>query len=283
MNKRNYELNESEILEWHKMPNINPKTKRKIKTNGPVYKKLKKCYDNYIKNSSEEDKNDLIIDKYITYRRNKVDPLSLLELPLLENKKEKDLFKFEYKWNPYTGERLGKDENGPLWFDPDTLIHYLYIYRLRGLWTAGHYEIDNQTDENIWYQGMYGDCVGTGPDFINLSRGGERPEKYLFRLPIPDNYLPENHFGQAITMGPVLNENEIREIQKLAKRYGNNYEIRFKRKRPSLIQIKKWYDIAISKTPEKYTSYTIDGLEGDILATIREEINRNFVDLLIKY
>jgi len=37
---------------------------------------------------------------------------------------EKYAFKFEYQWDPYTGERLGKDPYGALYFHPDNLIHY---------------------------------------------------------------------------------------------------------------------------------------------------------------
>jgi hypothetical protein len=292
-NKLKYELNDLQIVEWYNKPTINPKTKRKIKVDGPVYKKLKKynSYDKYLikkkileknKEEEEEDKNEIITDRYITYRREKIDPLLYESIPLLKNMTEDDLYKFEYKWNPYTGIRTIIDSNGPLWFDPDTLIHHFYISRLRGLWTSGYYETDEIANEEIWNQGMYGDCVGNGPDFNNNSRGGKHQERYLFRLPIPDCYLPENHFRQAITMGPILNDKEIIEIYKLANKYGNNYEKRFNKKRPKLKQMKKWYEIAISKTPEKLTNYVTEGLEGDILNEIREEINRNYVDLLKK-
>ena len=280
-NKNKYDLNEEQILQWVNNKERNPLTKRKIKINGPVYKKLKKCYKIYLENKENEETNDLVIDNYITNRRNKIDPILLIELPLLENMNDSDTFKFKYKWNPYTGKRSVIDINGPLYFDPDTLIHYFYINRLTGLWKPGHFE--NENGEDFWIEDMYGDCVGNGPDFNNNSRGGKQPEKYLFRLPIIDCYLRKDHFDQSITMGPILNDDEIKELYSLSKKYKNNYKLRFKKERPNLLLMKKWYEIAISKTPEKLTNYHIDGLEGEILNILREEINRNYVDLLRNY
>lgn len=275
---KKYELNEEQIIQWCNNKEYNPLTKRKIKANGPTYKKLKKCYDLYLRKKEEKDANEIIIDNYLTNRRNKIDPILLIELPI-NSMNDKDIFKFNYQWNPYTGSRTIIEKNGPLCFDPDTLIHYFYTNRLRGLWTPGHFEYED--GENFWCEGSYGDCVGNGPEF-NIKSRGNHPERYLFRLPIPDCYLTKNHFEQSITMGPTLNDEEIKDLYKLSKKYKDNYKLRFNKERPNLLTMKKWYEIAISKTPEKLTNYHTEGLEGEILYTLREEINRNYVDLLKK-
>ena len=120
-------LTDNQLIEWNNNRSYNPLSKRKIKQDGPIYKKIKQIYDDKIKN-----KQDIIVDNYQNNRRNKIDPILLTDLPL-NNMKEKDLFKFEYKWNPYTGERLNeKDECGPLYFDPNSLIHYFINLLIKG-------------------------------------------------------------------------------------------------------------------------------------------------------
>ena len=211
MNLSKENFTEELLLEWNKNKFVNPKTKRKIKLNGPVYKRYRRFYENLINEKIK--KNEMkIIDRYLTHRRNKIDPLLLSELPIDDKYNIKDLFKFKYKWNPYSGERLEKDKNGPLYFDPDTLIHYFYTDRLKELWKPGYYQ------NGDWYEGYYGDAVGNGPEF-KISGRGKHPDWYLFRLPIPDGYLIEGHCEQSVTMGPILSDKEIKEIYKLSKRY----------------------------------------------------------------
>ena len=134
------------------------------------------------------------------------------KLPIIKNK---PLFKFEWQWDPFTGERTKIDPRGPLFFDPDTLIHYFYLNRLKHLWIH---------QEN-GYQANYGDGMGKGIKFEIVGRGCH-PEWYLFRLPLPDAYLNMNVFNQYVTFGPVLNYNEIEEIYNLGKEYGNKYQKR---------------------------------------------------------
>ena len=103
----------SKLLEkWNLKPNINPLTNRKIKIGGPTYKKYKKMYDK-IFNSK--------VCNYIRHRKDKIDPLTLFKLELPNS----EIFKYENEWDSYTGERLKtKDVNGPLYFDPNNLIHF---------------------------------------------------------------------------------------------------------------------------------------------------------------
>ena len=51
----------------------------------------------------------------------------------LNGMQDKDLFEFEYEWDPYTN-KIKKDPNGPLYFDPNALINYFYTNRLNNLW-----------------------------------------------------------------------------------------------------------------------------------------------------
>ena len=217
-------ITEGVLNKWNDNRLINPVTNKKIKRNGPTYRKYEIEYNKFIKN---KDSNKLI-DSYTDYRKNKIDPLLHLSLPVEDKYSIKDLFEFKYKWNPYTGERLDIIEpNGPLYFDPDTLIHYFYVNRLNNLWI--------KTNNN--FNGYYGDALGNGPNFIINGRGDFR-NWYLFRLPIPDCYLYSDHNLQSVTMGPILNDKEIKEIYIKAKRYGNNYFNLYKKKRPNLLTLK---------------------------------------------
>ena len=194
------------------------------------------------------------LETYRMKRIYKIDPLN--------DKKLSDdfIFEFKEKWNPYTGERLENDEIGPLCFDPYDLYLYYYKNRCSGLWYNGNFE----------YQGYYGELVGTGKD-INIKSRGFKPERYLFRLPILDCYLPDNHNYSLITYGPLLNDDEIEYIDKLIILYN----------KPSLKLIKKYYDAALDSNPDdellkpirlKYPD------KSDI--DIKEIYNRTFVDKL---
>ena len=116
---------DNEIKDWIINKEINPRTGRKIKLNGPTYKIYEYYLNKNDNNNNNDNKND-IIDNYINYRNKNVDPILQIELPI-DDFKSCNVFKFKYKWNPYTGERLGIDTNGYLSFDPDTLIYYFYI------------------------------------------------------------------------------------------------------------------------------------------------------------
>jgi hypothetical protein len=203
-------------------------------------------YDQMSSNSIISDikspKYDIAFSKYTTetyrvLRLRKMDPITLQDLD------EKTSFEFPYMWDPYTGERLGKDPFGSLWFDPNSLIHFFYKNRLNNLW-------DNETDEsNGYYSGSWGDGLGCGDEMFIQSRG-HFPERYLFRLPIIDCYLTNDHKESIITMGPKLTSDEIKQIEELAKLTGNSYKQMFGKNRPSLQTIKKLYDVAIDPTPD---------------------------------
>lgn len=233
--------------------------------------------DDFVDFDSFEDENEksieITFDKrtseyYRILRFRKMDPIMCIELD--DNK----CFKFNNKWDPYTGERLDEDKDGPLCFHPDFLIHYFYTKRLNNLWV-------NSVDHvNYHYQGYYDIAVGAGEDIYIESRG-YCPDKYLFRLPINDCYLTNDHNQNIITMGPKLTDSEIQQIDKLAELYGNNYKNIFGRNRPSLKLMKYYYDQAISKTPDLQGT-DISNLSCSELQSIREKYNRIYVDSLKK-
>lgn len=227
---------------WHNKK-VNPLTNRKIKKNGKVYNNLlKECLIN-----------DHIKDNYKNFHNKKIDPLIRLNLPLVKDKKV-----FEYKkcWDPLTGEVLGTDPRGPLYFDPDTLIHYFYTNRLKYLWREG----------DINFSGSYGDGLGNGP-FFNIPGRGISLHYYLFRLPVPDAYC-DNLNSQQITIGPILTFDEIVEIYNLALDYGDNYRNNFGRSRPNLINIYDLYNDAINKNE-------IDLSVNSFIYLTQEEIENN--------
>ena len=268
-------ITKEQLLVWDNNRLINPITKRKIKESGSVYKKILNKYNEIIKENkvsvdkkvSEDDIKEKYIDNYKDFRKNKIDPLIHEQLPF-DKMTEKDLFIFPYKWNPYTGERLEIDENGPLYFDPDTLIRYFYVNRINNLWFS----------EKSGFQGYYGNAVGNGPDF-NIKGRGDHRNWYLFRLPIPDGYLDINHCHQSVTMGPILTDKEIKEIYCKAKHYKKNYRKLYKRSRPNLEKMNNYYKLAISKNP---LNLNIDIIDKEYFDQVSYIENTNNIKLLYK-
>ena len=260
-------ISNDQLLNWFKNKTINPLSKRKIKINGPIFNKISKLYEKRIKKKKKS------LNDYESYRRNKIDPILLQELPL-NGMKENDLFKFEYEWDPYTGIRSNKkDPNGPLYFDPNALINYFYTNRLNNLWIKDYY------DGNDYIQGHYGDALGKYPNFEIKGRG-PHPEWYLFRLPIIDCYLEKDSSLQIVTMGPILSAKEIKEIFNLSKRYKNFYKDTFGIKRPNILKMKELYDRAINPNTE---FNNIDGLSLDEIQQIKFDLNSTAVNQLISF
>ena len=202
---------------------------------------------------------------YKTMRFRKMDPIYMLDL-------EPDTcFKFYNEWNPYTGERLGIDPYGPLCFHPDSLIKYFYENRLNNLW-CGETEHHGQ-----YYEGYYDVAVGAGSNIYIQSRGSN-PDKYLFRLPIIDCYWMSDIRNESIvTMGPVLTDDEVKQIDELADKHGSYYVQQYNKPRPSLFKIKQLYDTAISKKPLIEVS---DTLTDEQKRELYDKINRQAVDKL---
>lgn len=192
----------------------------------------------YIRDNRKIMFNDKTMQTYKTMRFRKMDPIFLRDL------NENECFRFYDQWNPYTGERLGPDPYGPLCFHPDSLIKWFYENRLNDLWVS-------ETQQNgIMYQGYYDVAVGAGFDIYIHSRGFN-PEKYLFRLPVSDCYCESDTESQmVVTMGPILTDNEVKEIDNIAQsKWNSYYSDNYNTTRPSLFTIKQLYDFAISKKP----------------------------------
>lgn len=191
--------------------------------------------------------------------------------PILDSKVPEELcFEFKFKWNPYNGIRDILDEIGPLCFNAINLYDYYYINRYKGLWTP----------PEDGYQGIYGDMVGSGKLGTIKSRGSF-PERYLFRLPIIDCYLPISHNMSIITMGPELTENEITEIDNIVlKKHPKKSNYRF----TSLTTLRYYYDRALDTNPDpdldeiKKLKNKYPNLSSD---EINAKYNRYYVDKLV--
>lgn len=208
------------------------------------------------------------IEKYRVFRLRKMDPIAYLEI------EDEYAFKFKYIWDPYTGEKKDIiDEHGPLCFDPDILINYYLTKILSKLW------VQPSDEHGGFYQGYYDDGAGAGDDFY-VSGRGHHPEWYVFRLPIIDCYLTVDHNKQYITFGPRLSDDEILEIENLANKRPDNFKNLFGHKRPSLSEMKRLYDQAISKTPTIPTNS--NDIPDEELKKLYCVTNRDAIDKLVK-
>jgi len=224
--------------------------------------------NNKINNLYNKEYSHTTTEYYKALRNQKMDPISM------QNINSNTSFAFKYMWDPYTGERLDEDPYGPLYFDPHNLIKYFYTNRLNGLW------VEPVDEQGGYYEGYYDDGLGCGEDMFINSRG-HHPERYLFRLPIIDCYLTNDHNDSVITMGPVLTNDEISLIEELSKQNKDNYKKLFGKEKPNLINIKKNYDQAISKTP-KIDDHNNANKNSDELKELYNRANRKAVDLLVK-
>jgi len=152
-------------------------------------------------------------------------------------------FKFKYMWNPLNGERTGIDKVGPLYFNIITLYNHYFNNRFTGLWTPSTYDpVLKQS-----YEGYYGDLVGAGKN-VKINSRGYHPDKYLFRLPIQDCYLYEDHNHSIVTMGPLLTDEEISEIDVLLLKLPQQYKLQLK-SYITLSALKAMYDNALDENP----------------------------------
>lgn len=208
---------------------------------------------------------------YKAHRIQLTDPITFEELNY------DSCYKYYNIWNPYTGDILGIDPIGPLCFNPLTILMHIYEFRLINLWCEPSDEKDG------YYEGYYGESVGAGDDFEIIGRR-TYPERYLFRIPITDCYLPPTHKMNYVTMGAKLSDNDVREIDRLIEKYWTNtkiYKLYYK-KIGSLHKLKRYYDIAISKNP---LTCNLSDLNIDIDLAKRQEdpnfyINRVAVEEL---
>jgi len=206
---------------------------------------------------------------YRVIRKTKVDPILEIEVD------ERYAFKFKFQWDPYTGKRTCVDPFGPMYFDPDSIIKHLYTVRLNNLWNAPSGE----------YEGYYGDAVGNGPDF-HIKGRGTFPDYNIFRLPIIDCYLTKDHNKQFVTLGPVLTDEEIREIASLAIKKDSikgvdSYRLCFQKSRPDIIKMKKLWDIATDATPS-IPDLDMASVSPEELMVMYDKTNKDAVNSLRK-
>ena len=182
-------------------------------------------------------------------------------------------FKFYDIWDPYTGIRTSMnvngihtsiDLNGPLYFNAQKLYEYYFDNRYNGLW--------NQPSGV--YEGYYGELLGTGLNLEIKSRGSN-PQKYLFRLPIIDCYLPIDHNYSLVTFGPLLTDLEIDLI--------DNILIKgFIRPIISLKKIKFYYDCALNNDVNNTEFLKYHKIWNNLSVTdALDKFNRKYVNELI--
>jgi len=195
-----------------------------------------------------------------------IDPITDQEVP------NNLAFKFIFAWNPYTGNRCEQDIIGPLYFNAIDLYNYYFINRYNGLW---HPPIEQ-------YQGYYGDLIGTSKN-IEIKSRGFNPEKYLYRLPIIDCYLPNNHNLSVITMGPELTDNEISEIDFIVMQFHPKKSLS---NFTSLTSLKYYYDRSLDSSPDPNSDEIIELKKkyGNLLSEkeINDKYNRYWVDKLVR-
>jgi len=191
-------------------------------------------------------------ETYRVMRELHIDPITHEKVP------DNLAFKFEYMWDPITGEKTEKDPFGPLYFNCINLYINFYYNRLRMLW------IDGDIVDNIQYEGYYGDALCSGDDLYIPSRGISK-HLHLFRLPLIDCYLEKDFDLSVITMGPKLNDDEINLIHDKIDIYLKKSNKKNK-KIYDLKKIRDLYNIAISKeTNYKDAQKAVDTLKKIIL------------------
>jgi hypothetical protein len=206
--------------------------------------------NNIIKKKEIYDYDKVTTETYRVMRELHLDPITHEKVP------DNLDFKFEYMWDPITGDRLQKDPNGGFHFNVINLAKNFYYNRLRMLW------VDGDIIDGIKYEGYYGDGLKAGEDLYVPSRGISK-HMHLFRLPIIDCYLSKEFNYSIITMGPKLTENEINEIQQIIDNY-NRMKSKTKKKiiNINLIRMNELYTTAISKeSSEKDARNAVDELK----------------------
>ena len=220
-----------------------------------------------MKNKNDLNKEMVQYDKtttesYRIKRQLKIDPLTDTEIP------PHLIFEYKYRWDPYTGKIIDDDPVGPLCFNALTLYDFIFSIRFKGLWNP---PVDG-------FQGFYGDLVGSGIKMEIKSRGANI-EKYIFRLPIIDCYLPPEHNLSFVTIGPILSDEDIERIDEIVKKYHKNkYNI------TGLKTIKEYYDLAITNdtSDKEFNKYKEKNNFAFSEKEMLENFNRVYVDKIVK-
>lgn len=237
-----------------------------VNTNNIVFEsKTKKSSD---KKSSgyDQDYNTDTTEVYRAHRITKCDPLTNQPVDMSY------AFKFKEMWDAYSGERKEDDPYGPLIFHPFTLVYYFYKNRLKNLW------IESQWADS---EGMFGDAVGNGPDFKTTR--GEHPEWDLFRLPIANCYLTDNHNMMVPTLGPRLTSEELNELKRLSVKAieaGETFEKLYNITTPPMNALVKLYNTATDRTPVDLDDEQKQFMSTDEIKTVQYKANCEAVQKL---
>jgi hypothetical protein len=239
-----------ELYTFHKNRSVNPRTNAEI---------VDKTIFTYLLSTLES--------FFFRPHKNKKDPILLEKIP---RRPGKPIFEYPWAWEPLTGEIVGLDPHGGLFFDPDTLIHYFYTKRLNHLWV-----ISDDTD----FEPFFGDALGTGPEFYVPSRGCH-PDWYLFRLPLMFKYLPSGFSYQIPILMPLVSDADLKLLDELGSKYGKSYKQRFGNPRPSLVKMKELYEKAVDPFPNIELSAEECRKNPELAEKERRKVNRQAVNEL---
>jgi len=134
-----------------------------------------------------------------------------------------------------------------------SLLNNIFCQKLKGLWIE-----QSEEDEGV-YEGYYGEYMGAGQD-LEICGRGIYPERHIFRLPVTNCYLKPSHSLSLITMGPILTNKEIKEIDRILVTHWSHDKTfkRIQKRIGSLYRLKCLYDVAICKDPSKYDLSNIE-------------------------
>ncbi len=121
--------------------------------------------------------------------------------------------------------------------------------------------------------------MGAGINFTIKSRGSY-PERYLFRIPIPNCYLTIDHNNQIPTFGPMLTNDEVDELNTLLQNQIKKYYRNFDKKRLNLVLMKELYDKAINNNHVVPKEFCIT--EKQEIQAAKYKLNCNAVNRLRK-
>jgi hypothetical protein len=234
----------------------------------PVHISFPKTTENITKNDKIE--RTFNFKTRETYRMKRILQLDVFND---ENINKNECFKYYKKWDAYNGIVCEEDDEfGPLCFNGYQLAYYYYINRLNGIYNK---PVDG-------FDGYYGDLLGTGKN-INIISRGYHPERYLLRLPVIDCYAFDNSSHSHITMGPILSDNDIDNIDNILKYCLDTCGKYISPEQNLIKKIKYHYDEALNIEPSLTDIIMINLKKNFPLLNkdqIKEKYNRHHVEML---
>ena len=109
-------------------------------------------------------------------------------------------------------------------------------------------------------------------------------KRFLFLVVLFITILVNSQVQPSTKYAQTITDKELKEIDKIAKTYGNNYKIKYKKKRPSLVKLKKIYEEAINPDPNiGIDSEVIPFVESSFIKKLKYNKCVKAVEKLIKF